>query len=204
MTILTTAEMKAAEAAAVKRGTSYLQLMENAGLASAEALKCLAKEQGLPPQAVFLCGKGNNGGDAFVAARHLAAAGWACCCLPLCGKAFSPLAAHNLKQLPPQVLFIPANKANFSSGFIVDAVFGTGFRGSLPLPIQQIFNAANRGGGLRVALDIPSGIDSDTGQRSPACFAAAYTLAFGALKPGLLVEGNQPFTGQLLCLDIGL
>ena len=92
MRILTAAQMKAAEDAAVAGGSSYAALMENAGRAATETLQTLADERGLPHSALLLCGKGNNAGDAFVMARRLARAGWQVQLVRLLDGKLSPLA----------------------------------------------------------------------------------------------------------------
>ncbi len=200
--VLNRAQMKAAEAAADAAGTSYAALMENAGAATAQALLELAPA---PATILFLCGSGNNAGDAFVAARLLAGQGYALCWLDITQKGeYSPLAALNLKKLPKSVLQLPLHKAPWTANVLVDAVFGTGFRGQLDAPVREAFEKANAAAGLRVALDIPSGLDCDTGDASPGCFRAHSTLTFGAYKPALLMPAAACYTGLVKCLDIGL
>lgn len=204
MRILTCAQTKKAEAAAVLAGTSYLQLMENAGVAAANEISAIARAKNLPHSILLFCGKGNNAGDAFVVARLLAQKNWQVQVLPLCGDAYSLLAQQNKLALPGTVQSVAPENANFTAAFLVDGVFGTGFKGPLPLQVQTVFATANAAAGQRVALDIPSGLECDSGHVQPGCFRADYTLTFGAYKPALVLPETQGYTGQVRCLDIGL
>lgn len=206
MRVLTAAEMKKTEEAAVLAGTTFEELMETAGAKSAAEMMRLADENGLAHTALMLCGKGNNAGDAFVAARHLAGVGWQVQVLPLLGEdGYSLLARRNLLRLPPQVQQVRQDAADYTAAFIVDGVFGTGFSGgSLPPAVEDAFRKANAAQGVRIALDIPSGLACDSGTVAKGTFHAAYTLTFGAYKPGLVVYGNKGYTGDVILLDIGL
>jgi NAD(P)H-hydrate epimerase len=87
---------------------------------------------------------------------------------------------------------------------LVDALLGTGFQGALRPELARAIAALNAAQArLRVALDLPSGLDADTGERSDPCVRADATLTFAALKPGLLVPAARPCTGELVLLDIG-
>lgn len=205
MRILTAAQMKAAEDAAVAAGSSYEALMENAGAASAQEIEALAAQKKLPRRLMLLCGKGNNAGDAFVVARLLAQKSWQVQVVLLFGQArLSPLAALNFGRLPASVSSCGIAEADFTAPIVVDGVFGTGFSGALPEGVRSAFTQANRTKALRVALDLPSGLSCDSGAVAKGCFQAAYTLTFGACKPGLLAEKNKPYVGEMRCLDIGL
>ncbi|MFV0413222.1 MAG: NAD(P)H-hydrate epimerase [Oscillospiraceae bacterium] len=204
MKILTSLQMKQAEAAAVARGTSYGQLMENAGAAAADFLRQLARQKVLAHRVLLLCGRGNNAGDAFVMARLLAASGWQAELLLLCGTSFSELAGQNFKRLPPEARVCSPAAANFAAPFLVDGVFGTGFHGSLPAGVLPAFEKANAAGGARIALDVPSGLNCDTGEACEGSFSALHTLTFGAYKPALVMPGCAGLCGQVHCLQIGL
>ncbi len=205
MTVYTAQEMKLAEERATAKGTSYAQLMENAGQGAAQwILTYFEIHPQLPKTALLLCGKGNNAGDAFVIARILAQNGWAVEYLPLCGEEYSPLAKENLKKLPPSVNKVEIENANFASALLVDGVFGTGYQGQLPPSIASVFHTANQQSGLRVALDIPSGLACDTGTASHNTFKADYTLTFGAFKPALLQPAANCYYGEVQLIPIGL
>ena len=205
MRICTAAQMREAEAAAVTKGTSYEALMENAGAKAAEEIRGLSS--GKPSSILLLCGKGTNGGDGLVIARHLAKAGWQVCVSFLCGAELSPLSQLNLERLPQNVSVVPVAdlEENIkSAGYLVDGVFGIGFHGELPLSVQRVFQKANRCKACRIALDLPSGMNCDTGETSPNTFCAGVTYTFGAYKPALLMETVKPYCGEVRCLDIGL
>ena len=130
MRILTAAEIKQAEENAVLAGTTYQELMERAGAQSAAEIVKLAELQNLQHTAILLCGKGNNAGDAFVVARHLAAANWQVQVVMLLGEEkLSTLARHNWLRLPPEVKQVAEEQADYTAAFSVDGVFGTGFSG---------------------------------------------------------------------------
>lgn len=204
MHILTAAEMKAAEAAAVAAGTSYAQLMENAGTAAAEAITHIAAQKQLPLTALLLCGKGNNAGDAFVIGRILAKRGWQVQWVPLCGNNFSPLAQKNLQALPSNVQKVSLENVNLGAALLIDGIFGTGFSGNLPPNVRTACRLVNKAGGTRIALDIPTGLHCDTGQADIDTFLAHFTLTFGALKPALLIPDAKTYYGEVHVLDIGL
>lgn len=203
MRVLTAAQTKEAEQKAVDRGTSFEQLMENAGRASAQGLQQLALAHQKEPRILLLCGNGNNAGDAFVIARLLAQEGWQVEYVPLLGPPYSPLAQLNLQRMGPEISEQTLQSADFSSSFVVDGVFGTGFHGELPLLVQQAFAKA-RCQAITVALDLPSGLVCDSGAIAPGTFEARYTFTFGAQKPGLLLPGNEICTGTVQVLDIGI
>ncbi len=204
-TVLNREQIRAAELAAAARGTSHAQLMENAGNAAAEAILSLYKKgRKQPRSALILAGKGNNAGDAFVAATALSKAGWDVDWAPLCGEEFSLLAERYRAALPPDVHKTSIYDADFDATVVIDAVFGTGFKGELPPDIRIVFRRANLSQALRVALDIPSGLDCDTGEASPDTFRADLTLTFGAYKPGLLADTGRALAGEVQKLDIGL
>ena len=202
MQILNRHQMKEAEAAAVKAGSSYKILMENAGRAAAAGIENLYT--GLSPSLLLLCGKGNNAGDGFVIGRLLAQKGWQVELVLLCGTELSPLAEENRIALPSSVKIKTIHTANFATKVLVDCVFGTGFRGDLPPQVQEAFQKCNAAKGLKVAIDLPSGLDCDTGHLSPGTFLAEHTFTFGAYKPGLLTPNGQKAGGKVQCLDIGI
>ncbi len=202
--VFTRAEMKEAERRANAKGTSYEKLMENAGCATAKALEGLGHPIG---SVLLLCGSGNNAGDAFVLARKLAPKGINISFLPLgeiLEKRYSPLAALNLSRMPENVQRVCMETAPWHADVLVDAVYGTGFHGELPAPVCSAFRKANRSNTLRISLDIPSGLDCDTGAYAEDCFCALHTFCFGAYKPALLKQSCTSVMGQVHLLDIGL
>lgn len=217
MKILTSSSMKIAEAIAVERGSSYLALMENAGTAAVQRVLALLGREAAGQLAVIFCGKGNNGGDGLVMARQLLQAGMTVTVLFPLGmqeEKFTPLARANLHRLQEWQegrLTMTAHPSEQQLEFccrnaavIVDAVFGTGFSGSLPAEVVRLFQAAEKSCGLLAALDIPSGINCDSGEGDPDSFPAEVTFAFGALKPAHLLKRSALRCGRIERLDIGI
>lgn len=196
--VYTVAQMRAWEDAAVTAGSSYATLMENAG---ARAAADLFSRFEAPQRLLVLCGKGNNGGDGLVLARHWAQAGWPAAVCLLLGENLSPLSAANLVNLPPSVQRLPPERLP-ESDVVVDAVFGTGYSGELPAAVAMLMRQINRQSGCKVALDMPSGINSDHGHIAADSFCAHITYAFQALKPAHRLPEVQAYCGDIVCLSI--
>lgn len=212
MKILTAAAMRWAEQAAVDAGCTFEGLMEDAGQGAAEIL--LRELDKLEERsALILCGKGNNGGDGLVIARVLVQKGVPVQVVFLLGQKLSPLAEKNrglLQSLPVTVLdgaaISPEQREALckNAGMIVDGVFGTGFSGDLPESVRGWMSAANHSAAFRAALDIPSGLNCDTGIAGKDTFAADLTITFAAHKPAHFLKKSQALCGQVLCVDIGI
>ncbi|MGI5856196.1 MAG: NAD(P)H-hydrate dehydratase [Candidatus Merdivicinus sp.] len=211
MKVLTSAAMKIAESAAVEQGSSYLELMERAGAGAAKQILALVDVTERP--VLVLCGKGNNGGDGLVVARHLVQAGGEATVLFLMGRELSALSRSNLYALEglPVTLMdgasLPEEEWNGlfrSAGVVVDAVFGTGFSGDLPERCREALDEANRSSAVKIALDVPSGVDCDTGLFDPHSFQADVTYAFAAYKPAHLLKSSRALCGRLELVDIGI
>ncbi len=204
------AEVRRAEEEAVARGTSLAELMARAGRAVADVIAELAgTSPGKPQRALFLIGPGNNGGDGLVAAGHLAARGWDC-------KIWAwnrsepgdvPIAAEWLARcewLTNEQL----EEALSQADVIIDAVFGIGGRAELPNTVASVFEAASQArrqrGTLLVAVDVPSGIDSDTGAADRHAFRADLTVMLGLPKLGAYLAPALRYTGLIRLVDIGL
>ena len=205
--IYTAAQMREREQAAVAAGTSFLQLMENAGQAAAADLLRRLPE---PGRALLVCGKGNNGGDALVIARVLQQHGWQADIVLLLGTVLSDLAEANRQRLRglDGIRFLPAEAlpAALEQGYglIIDGIFGTGFSGSLPPEAAECCRLLNRATGCKVALDIPTGLNGDTGEAAADTFRANLTYAFAALKPAHALPAARQWCGEIVCLDIGI
>jgi len=165
------------------------------------------------PRVLIVCGKGNNGGDGLVAARVLADEGIEVTVLLLGAKAeLSADAAANLKRLPRAVeLVAPPAEAWAEAAaslaedtdLVVDAVFGTGITPPLREPYPDVFRALNDAGHPCLAVDIPSGVDGDTGRVAPVAVAADCTLTIGLPKRGLVLPPGRDFAGEIEVADIG-
>lgn len=191
-----------------------LVLMENAGRNAAEEIAGLAARVGAAG-IVILCGPGNNGGDGFVIARHLANRGLAVRPI-LAGdpRKLSPDCAANRRivenmglrtcvharadQIPELAESIQADD------LVVDALLGTGFSGSVRTPLDLLIRAVNDAETAAVvAVDVPSGLDCDTGTVANVAVRADLTLTFVARKVGFDAEDAGPHVGQIKVLDIG-
>jgi NAD(P)H-hydrate epimerase len=198
--ILTVAEMYRADAAAADSGIASIGLMENAGAAVADAVR----RRWPAGRVVVLCGPGNNGGDGFVAARHLAAAGWTVS-LGLAGERdrLKGDAAWAAGAWSGPVL--PLSPALLDGAdVIVDAVFGAGLSRPVDGLVRATLEAASRAGVPLVAVDVPSGLSGDTGAVLGFAPKATVTVTFFRAKPGHLLLPGRALCGSLEVADIGI
>jgi hydroxyethylthiazole kinase-like uncharacterized protein yjeF len=200
LALLTSAQMGRADAAAKAAGISGPMLMEAAGRAVSDACR---GRWGARPVTV-LCGPGNNGGDGFVAARHLARAGWPVR-LALLGprEGLRGDAAHHAGLWPGPVEPL-GPKALDGSDLVIDAMFGAGL--ARPLEGEAVATVAGiRERGIAcLAVDLPSGIDGDTGAVLGAAATAELTVTFFRKKPGHLLLPGRAQCGTVICADIGI
>ena len=198
--------MRAADAWAIEEvGVPSLELMEAAGAAVAEAVRELAG----PGPVRVVCGKGNNGGDGLVAARHLASTGHEVEALLLWpATELSGDAAASLERLEDGVAceVSPAKLAAAleGSGAVVDAIFGTGFSGVPRPPADAAIEALNACGVPVVAADVASGVDASTGEIEGMAARAGATVAFHSAKLGHWIEPGKSHTGTLRVAAIGI
>jgi hydroxyethylthiazole kinase-like uncharacterized protein yjeF len=206
--VITSREMRALEVNAEYFGVSLLQLMENAGRNVAlEIASRFPREQKI---AVF-CGLGGNGGDGFVAARHLLSMGFKVSVI-LAGKGNDirhEAALKNWRILQSLRESIPIQEVTDSSAIpkvdaeiAVDALLGTGTKGKLKPPITQIVEYINTLTAAKIAVDVPTGIDSDTGDVLGNAVKANVTVTFYKAKTGL--HNAKKYVGELIVKDIGL
>ncbi len=197
--ILSAAEMAQAEKLATEAGVSGAAMMERAGEgAAAIAMRFWDKR----PVAV-LCGPGNNGGDGFVIARKLSEAGWslrvgllgARDALQGDAKLMSSLYRGEVEPLGPAVLE--------GAGLIVDALFGTGLKRPLDAEARAVIEAANAHPAPALAVDIPSGVDADTGAGAVA-MRATRTATFFLKKPAHVLFPGRALAGAIDVIDIGI
>ena len=211
MRACTAEQMRAIDARAVSEyGMPSLLLMENAGRAVAErALAMLRDSPGADPSVLVFCGKGNNGGDGFVAARHLAARGVCVTCILSADRSdVEGDARANLDLLAPlkvRVLDITDYAdSRTAPDLVIDALLGTGSKGAPRGPAGQSVDAINASGCPVLAVDIPSGLDSDTGMAPGACVRATETITLGLPKIGLVTGRGREFAGSLTVAQISL
>ncbi|MEK6252370.1 MAG: NAD(P)H-hydrate dehydratase, partial [Actinomycetota bacterium] len=185
------------------QGVPSLELMEAAGGAVARAVAALSPQG--PVRVV--CGKGNNGGDGLVAARHLAETGFDVEALLLApGAELSSDAAANLDRFPAAHEIDPSvlDDELAGSGAIVDAIFGTGFEGTPRSPIDAAIEAINRCGAPVVACDIASGVTAANGEVEGVAVEADVSVSFHAAKVGHVVAPGKSHSGELQVAPIGI
>jgi len=238
--IVTADEMAAFDRIAIdERGIPSLTLMERAGRETARAILAWWKTgaavkkrtvaasggrggglaQRVPPGRVLVfCGRGNNGGDGFVVARHLKAAGFGVRVLVAADEsALSPDARANydgcqrarlpITFLPDARAWAPGSEAwDAVAGavFLVDALLGTGSKGAPRGAIAAAIELAAGSGKPVVAVDLPSGVDASTGHVEIPAIKADLTVTFAFRKVGLALEPGREHAGQIQVVDIGI
>ncbi len=207
--ILTPAESAALDESSAGRGVTADALMERAGWAIARAAGELTGGAA-GRRVVVVSGKGNNGGDGFVAARHLERWGAAVTTFLLDpGATLSLPAVRNLGHLEAMGArvrsFAPdqLHRELARADVVVDAIFGTGFHGATSGPARSAVEAINDGSAPVVAADIPSGVDGETGAVEGVAIRARATIALGTLKPGLVFHPGASHAGAVEVADIG-
>lgn len=204
MKLFTRSEMQALEAAGVRQGVGLDRMMEAAGTALAR----VAMDMRASGPVVILCGRGNNGGDGFVCARELAGAGVPCAVILLHGEPGTELAAEALGKLPDSVPVLApgpeAEEALMGAGLVVDCVYGFGFRGELDGVSKRYIGLANGLNCPRLAADLPSGAECDTGRVSEGTFRADVTVAFTGKKPAHESYPAKKYCGQVLVRRVGI
>jgi NAD(P)H-hydrate epimerase len=195
-------------------GLPGVVLMENAGRGCAERLLDSSSlcEGSL---VVACCGKGNNGGDGFVITRHLENRGirvevvLACDPSELRGDAAVHFKVIDRAGVPVTIATTPDGWDNAAprigeSAWIVDSLLGTGFEGTPREPIATAIRVMNRSGRPILAVDVPSGLDADSGTAAGECIRAARTMTFVAAKRGFEVVDCRELTGPVEVIGIGV
>ena len=194
-----------------------LELMEKAGKSSAEVVLKMLRGSAKDKKVVIFCGRGNNGGDGFVVGRYLAEWG-AEVIFYLLGEEDKIMgdAEVNLKKalemgLPiKEVLNIDDLPKKIEADLIVDAIFGTGFKGEIEGVDAKAINLINsskaqRFNGSKVlSIDVPSGLNADTGEISNVCIKADQTATMGLPKIGHFFHPGKEYSGEVTVIDIGV
>ena len=205
LSLLTAAQMRAAEQAAFARGLPSFDAMRRAGVAVAEAI--MARwPAGTCAGVNVLCGPGNNGGDGFVVAATLDAAGYRVAVHAVrdqgtyAGDAARAAAMWrgSVQRPDPNALAALDDRR-----IIVDALFGIGLDRAVDADIAAIIDAANRSRASAVAVDIASGVHADDGRIMGSAIAADLTITFGWRKRGQLLQPGAARCGELLVADVG-
>ncbi|HHY71430.1 MAG TPA: NAD(P)H-hydrate epimerase, partial [Thermoanaerobacterales bacterium] len=192
-------------------------LMENAGREVAQAVKNMwgARKNIAPAKIALFCGKGNNGGDGFVAARHLANMGFDINVFIIANpSSITGDAAINLKIIKNMGLQIKVideesdlnevMDVTRNASILVDAMFGTGLRGKVKGVAQKVIEMINRLEVPVIAVDIPSGICGETGKILGSAIKSQQTVTLALPKTGLLLYPAVEYVGELFTADIGM
>ncbi|MFQ6094725.1 MAG: NAD(P)H-hydrate dehydratase [Candidatus Bathyarchaeia archaeon] len=207
--VITTREMRALELNAEYYGVSRLLLMENAG--RNVAVEIASRFKPSDGKIAVFCGLGGNGGDGFVAARHLSCLGYEVDVI-LAGRSRDIVNEeaeknwHALRSLKSSVSLHEVHDSSLlgkiESRVVVDALLGIGLKSPLKPPILQMVGEINRMEAFKVAVDIPTGIHSDSGEVLGDAVKADMTITFHKAKPGLLKA--KDYVGELIVRHIGL
>ncbi len=203
---LTAEEMAEADRISIEEyGIDVLSLMENAGLGAARvALRMLGGDVA-GRRVCFLVGKGNNGGDGLVAARHLH--NWGASVSVLLGgerEEVRDVPARQLAIVERMGIGVGGPDSDFHAELLVDALLGYGSHGNPREPIAGLIRRADASGVRILAVDIPSGLDATTGKAYNPCVRAAATVTFGLPKTGFLVPEARELVGELYLADISM
>jgi NAD(P)H-hydrate epimerase len=201
-------------------GIPSIVLMENAGRGCVDVLERL----GINGPVAILCGKGNNAGDGFVIARHLQIRGHNCRVLLLCpphelggdaatnftilrsiGAQLSDLSHQPAGSSPtPDDLSAQLTRHTQGANWLIDAMFGTGAVGEPRPPFDTVIDWMNAQACKKLAVDVPSGLDCDTGQPAVHTVRADHTCTFAAMKTGFTTSSAKEFSGTIHVCDIGV
>lgn len=215
-TVVSAEEMRWCDASAIKSyGIPGLLLMENAGSSVASFVDDMfGPVEG--KEVLIFCGKGNNGGDGFVVARHLVNQGALVQVVVMASarelkgdaKTNFQILSRIQKSDPSHLTILHFQqrlpKSLRSPHFIVDALLGTGFSGAVRDPMATVIRWINEQSVPVVAVDIPSGVNASTGVVENAAIEASATVTFGLLKAGLLCSQGQDCAGDVFVADIGI
>ncbi|MBL8034761.1 MAG: NAD(P)H-hydrate dehydratase [Leptospiraceae bacterium] len=205
--VLSRAQIRRYDELAIEAGTPGLELMERAGTGAAAHIRHIISSlaNSNPPKILIFCGAGNNGGDGFVVARELRQS--FAVKVYIAGEAgqlrgdakiqydrltntgFECVVMNDVEKIPRDAIA--------EADVIIDALFGTGLARPTSGFIAETIVALNAAHALRVSLDLPSGLDADTGQPLGATVAAHHTVTFAHFKPGLLTPRGREFAGTL-------
>ncbi len=196
--ILTAEQSRAADRAAEAAGTPLAVLMERAGTAVADAVRA----RWTPRPTLVLCGPGDNGGDGYVAARRLREAGW-----PVIVASSPPGAGRSAAAAQAQAAWgaqtVPLSASSPEpGGLVVDALFGAGLSRPPPHEAHEALARTQAAGAPLVAVDLPTGVEADTGRASDAAPACALTVSF-QLRPAHVLQPSRGLCGEVVVADIG-
>lgn len=210
MKVVSSKQMAHIEALAYRDGASESDFMEEAGSGVALVVQEYVDRHGLDHQAVLLCGKGNNAGDAYVAGIQLLQLDFEVVafqlapidsCSLLCRENYRRFLEEGgrMKEIQnAEEIAFPLH------GIIIDGIFGTGFKGEVAEPYASVIHAANHSRIPIIAIDIPSGLEGETGIPSDATITAMETAFLGLPKTGFFLKDGWNHVGKLRYVDFGL
>ncbi|MCX9084914.1 MAG: NAD(P)H-hydrate dehydratase [Candidatus Methanoperedens sp.] len=207
MQTITSSRMAAIDANCDYLGINRLVLMENAGAAVARAVK----ERISTGKVVIIAGKGNNGGDAFVAARHLSRYDEKVLLLGRKEEIKTPEALTNWNALEKSSISLTQVRDSKTfdrtliedTDIIIDGIFGTGVHGLIHEPESTAIDLINKSGAFVISIDVPSGLDPDGGKFAKSV-KANLTLTFHKMKVGLMTPHSGECAGEIRVIDIGI
>lgn len=206
MLILSPEKIRSVEKRANDAGLSYMRMMEKAGRGCAEYI---LKNHRAAQNIVVLCGKGKNGGDGFVIARHLAAACKSVTVIKMFDAPSDTLSECRFEMLSSDTCVVvfgvdcaKAEAAVEKADIVVDAVFGIGFSGQLPSEIREINEICMRTKSTKIAIDLPSGVSCEG--ISDGCFVADETLSMLCLKKEHVYKPFSEYCGKVTVIPIGI
>lgn len=210
MKVITPSQMRDLEQQAIRDGASEEDFMEEAGSGVGLVVHEFAERFGLEHQAILIAGKGNNAGDGYVAAIHLLHLDYhvhAYQLFPL--SECSPLCQKNAERFVKEGGVLTEVGYDMDilfpyDGVIIDAIFGTGFKGPLDDMVRKFISVANISGLPIIAVDIPSGLNGETGEIGEAVILAAETASLGLPKQGFFLLDGWNTIGKLRGVDFGL
>lgn len=211
MKIVTSQEMEALESQAYKDGMSEEEFMDQAGEGVAFVVSDYLEGHGLDPHVLLLCGKGNNAGDAYVAGQRLLEMEYEVTALQvvpidqtvaLCKTNYNRFVEAGGKIWKGET---PLDQLMYQQiGIIVDGLFGTGFRGTVQEPFASIIDLANKSGKPIISVDIPSGLNGETGLIEGEVIVATETAFLGLPKVGFFLRDGWDCVGKLRYVNFGL
>ncbi len=198
--VLSADQMRAVEGAAIKGGVASAALMETAGGHVADILMRAWSKR----PATVVCGPGNNGGDGFVAARRLSEAGWPVTVALVGDRSGLKGDARMMADLYEGDIVSFSQAALDGAGLIVDAIFGTGLARDVEGAPRAAIEAMNAHPAPALAVDLPSGVNADTGAVHGVAVSAVRTVTFHAKKPGHVLFPGRALCGAVDVVDIGI
>lgn len=211
--VVTASEMREIDRRAIEEfGVPSLDLMERAGAGAAQVIALGGLERNA--KVVVVCGKGNNGGDGFVAARYLRQFGADVSCWVIGERdELTSDALRNLVSAEESGVPVRPFRENESDDDLgrelgdakiaVDALLGTGAAGRLREPIRRLTRLLNAASARVYALDMPTGMNADSGEVDPDCVRSAMTITFGFPKRGLYTMPGRDLCGDITVVDLG-